>query len=357
MAPWNSLAAILLMAVVNTPPANGASCKYLARTAENRLVSVDQSGATIATFAKGEEGDWYAAWSPSGKRVLYSRLPSRYGEPVFVHLADTKGEYLGVLRVTATEPRDSDIEWTGKPRWLGETRFWYSARVGHQAGYVDVWEIDPADFAASRLKSRLLVGGDSCIPSPDFGVIACVAEDWMASAIVLYDYTRAVGGDPPPDAPPDFAHAHSYEFAPGPQASKGSADVEGSLSWISPGELAFAIRAYGSYDLKVATLVQHGSDLKSWVFRQSEVTGVEGRVQGVRAGKDGLEVVTDRGIYAIQEQTKPKDHQPARLIATQVAPAPGGYPAALKKLWVLDRWCGNQQEQPTARQPGGASSN
>lgn len=319
-------------------PAVGGDCRF-ATTVDRRLVVTGEDGKPVATLGGGERGKWAAAWSPDGRYILYSLHPRMYGDPVDVHLAKADGTEVDVLRVTAAEPRDWDIESIIEIHWLDDERFWHFGRVGFRGRYVDIWRIAPK-FALSELESRLAVLGGPCTFSPDLRVVACVTDDLVASTIALFDYRKAVSGDPPPQADPPEDY-DAYVFADKYRKADRDARVEGGLHWGSGGrKLVFAVRRAGR--LEMGTLERRGKGTKGWKLELREIVGVDGDVKTIRLGKAGYELVTDAGIFRIGGETRetPTLHPTGRaLAAVKLGPPEAVYPPGLTEFSVLDRWC------------------
>jgi len=317
----------------------GGDCRFAA-VVEGRLVLIGEDGKTIATLPGEEQGKWAAALSPDGRYILYSPHPRMYGDPVDVHLAKADGSEVDVLRVTAAEPRDWDIESIIEIHWLDDERFWYFGRVGFRGRYVDIWRIAPR-FARSELESRLEVFGGPCTFSPDLKLVACVTDDLVASTIALFDYRKAVGGDPPPqaDVPEDY---DAYVFADKYRKADRDARVEGGLHWGSGGrQLVFAVRRAGGR-LELGTLERRGKGTKGWKLELREIVGVDGDVKTIRLGKAGYELVTERGVFRIDREAlyTPTAQRTSRaLAAAKLGPPEAVYPPGLTEFSVLDRWC------------------
>jgi hypothetical protein len=303
------------------------------------LVLTGQDGRAVATLASGEQGKWAAGWSPDGRYVIYSASPRTYGDPIDLHLAKADGTEEGVLRVTAAEPRDWDLELISEIHWLDDNSFWYLGRVGFHGSYVDVWRTAP-EFARSELESRLAVLGGSCTLSPDLQVVACVVDDPLASGIALFDYRAAAGGDPPPEvAVPE--RYDTYLLADKSRRIGRETRVIGGLHWGRGGrQLVFAVRRSGG--LKLGTLERRGEGTKGWRLKLEEVTGVEGNVKTIRVGQAAYELVTDAGIFRIGGETRETRalHPTGRaLAAVKLGPAEALYPPGMTEFSVLDRWC------------------
>ena len=187
--------------------------------------------------------------------------------------------------------------------------------------------------------SRLAVLGGGCALSPDREVVACVTEDQATAAIALFDYRKAVAGEPPPETAVPEKY-DTYSFAESLRKDDRKARVEGGLNWGSGGrQLAFAIRRPGR--LELGTLERRGEGTKEWRLRLREVAGVEGRVTTIRVREAAYELVTEAGIFRIGAETgePPTVHPTGGALAAVKLGPPEPYPPGMTELAVLDRWC------------------
>jgi hypothetical protein len=243
------------------------------------------------------------------------------------------GSELDVLRVTADEERSWDVESISDIDWFDDNSFWTFGRVGFQGLYVDVWKFDPKfGFATAELVSRLAALGGPCTFSPELELVACAYEDWVHSAVLLFDYRKAVDGKLLPEADP-----HDYDsFA---LAAKQGADrdtrAEG-LTWDPEHRrLLFVVR--GAQRLELGTL-EGGEGTSGWKLNLRALTGIESGVNAVRAKQGGYELLTYAGPFRVHldsDGASPRGALEARPVEKSEAPrAPG-----LKEHLVLDRWC------------------
>jgi len=258
---------------------------------------------------------------------------------VDIHLAGADGTELGVLRVTAAEPRNYDIEGITEIHWLDETRFWYVARVGHQGAYVDVWHIGP-QFARSELEARVGVAGGPCSLAPDLKLLACVAEDHLANqlGINVFDYRSAISGEPPPEVG-TLEHAAYSAIANRSGKADRDARVEGGLHWSGAGQVVFALRQ--AKRLELGTLDRPQAPTKSWILTLRPVSGIEGRVKTIRESGVGYEIVTEKGAFVVGDEADNTStrRSAATLAAKKLRPQEPLAPPGMTEFSVLHRWC------------------